>query len=233
MHSGTKPESPRTTTLRRIPPIAGVVKIGYKSSVKALNLREVGGEEKGVDAILIGLDHNVQWRDPTGDFQKLLENELIKSPVDLVAEEAYSLPTTVAQRLACRLGLPWIDMDMNDEERRRAGIYEDSKKDSLSPLFENGEIVGVVGRYSTHIEEVRENFWISRIFAQRVSTVLAICGSLHLAPLAKKLSKVMCVVREVEVWKQDWYVRRFGTFRTIETEEGEWLFEIRNPKRPG
>jgi len=182
-----------------------------------------------VDVTLIGLDHDLQWRDPTGDLQILLEDLIRNSHVDLIAEEAYRLPTTVAQRLACRQGMPWVDIDMNEEERQRAGIYEESKKGSVAPLIEDGQTVGVVGRYLNQVEEVRENYWVSRILAQKVGSALVVCGSLHLDPLANKLRQRGCTVRRVEVWKCDWYVKRSGTFRIIENERGERWFELRHP----
>jgi hypothetical protein len=73
---------------------------------------------------LLGLNHDVQWQDPTGDLQRLLSHLLESIHVDLVAEEACGLPTTVAQRLCCRLNIPWIDIDLSVAERKLAGIHE-------------------------------------------------------------------------------------------------------------
>jgi hypothetical protein len=183
-----------------------------------------------MDVILVGVDHDVQWRDPTGNLQTLLADLIGKSRVDLIAEEAYRLPTTVAQRLACRLGKPWIDVDMNEEQRRREGIYEEAKKNSVCPLIEDGQMVGVMGRYLEHVEQIRENYWVSRILAQKVGSALVVCGSLHVGPFAIKLRQRGCSVQEVEVWKCDWYIRHFGAFTITENERGERLFELRHPQ---
>lgn len=180
---------------------------------------------------VLGLDHDLQWRDPNGDLQKLLYGLLWKSSVELIAEEAYKLPTTVGQRLALQLGKPWLDIDMNDAERERAGIYEESVKGGAAPLFEKGEIVGVTGEYLTHVEEIREKHWVSQILRHKVGSAVVLCGSLHLSPLAKKLRLMGCNVDEVEVWKFDWYRSQFGAFEVFEEPEGRRWFELRDPKR--
>jgi hypothetical protein len=73
---------------------------------------------------LLSLNHDVQWKDPTGDLYRILSKLLANSQIDLIAEEAFGLPTTVAQRLACKLDKPWIQIDMSTVERKLAGIYE-------------------------------------------------------------------------------------------------------------
>jgi hypothetical protein len=49
---------------------------------------------------LLALGHRVQWEDPTGDLHNLLLELATNSKIDLIAEEADKLPTTVGQRLA-------------------------------------------------------------------------------------------------------------------------------------
>jgi hypothetical protein len=74
---------------------------------------------------IFGLPHRVQWEDPTGDLSELIERTVETSSVKLIAEEAYTLATTAGFRVACRLNLPWIQIDMNDCERLAAGIKEE------------------------------------------------------------------------------------------------------------
>ena len=74
--------------------------------------------------ILLSLNHELQWKDPTGDLRRILSELLATLQIDLIAEEAFGLPSTVGQRLACKLDKPWIDIDMSTAERRLAGIGE-------------------------------------------------------------------------------------------------------------
>ena len=57
------------------------------------------------------------WTSPS-----TLSDLLTSSEIDLIAEEASGLPTTVGQRVSCKLDTPWIDMDMTRAERIEAGI---------------------------------------------------------------------------------------------------------------
>jgi hypothetical protein len=75
-----------------------------------------------VKIILLGLNHDLQWRDPSGHLHQILADQVNDSKVDLIAEEAAGLPTTVAQRLAFKLDKPWIDIDLSKADRKLAGI---------------------------------------------------------------------------------------------------------------
>jgi hypothetical protein len=87
-----------------------------------------------VKITLIGLRHELQWKDSTGDLRKLLEGQLANSSVDLVAEEASGLPTTVAQRLAYKCDKPWIDIDLTAAEKKLSGIYDAMMQRKREPL---------------------------------------------------------------------------------------------------
>jgi hypothetical protein len=153
--------------------------------------------------------------------------------LDLIAEEAYKLPTTIGQRLACKVGKPWVDIDMNDVKRIEASIYEQTKKAAGLPLIENGAPVigGVMGRYVSEIESIREDYWVHRLLEQRVSSAIVICGSLHLASFAQKLRERGCAVVEIPVWERDWYKDHyFGTFTIFEGADGGRWFEFRPRK---
>jgi hypothetical protein len=71
---------------------------------------------------IIGLNHELQWKDATGDLQRLLLDRIKNSNIDLIAEEASGLPTTIAQRLACKLNKPWVNIDLSKADKILAGI---------------------------------------------------------------------------------------------------------------
>jgi hypothetical protein len=87
-----------------------------------------------VTITLLSLNHEVQWKDPTGDLHRILGELFGNSQIDLIAEEAFGLPTTVAQRLACRLDKPWIEIDMSIADRKLAGIHDALMKRRSEPI---------------------------------------------------------------------------------------------------
>ncbi|MGO8813457.1 MAG: hypothetical protein ACLQVG_02155 [Terriglobia bacterium] len=172
-----------------------------------------------MDVTIIGLDHRVQWKDPTGDLQMLLEGLVRDSRVELIAEEAYKLPTTVGFRLACRANLPWVDIDMNDTERLQAGIDDELKKRRQRPLFDK-KMVEV--EYLAHADGVREAHWVRQLMQHHVSSALVICDLLHLSPFASKLRDKGCTVKERNVCDEDWYMNRFGPRKVVEENGERW-----------
>jgi len=172
-----------------------------------------------MDVTIIGLDHRVQWKDPTGELQMLLEGLVRQSRVDLIAEEAYKLPTTVGFRLACRANLPWVDVDMNDTERLESRINDELKNRPQRPLFD-GKKVAV--SYLPHADAIREAYWVNRLMQHNVSSPLVICDLLHLSPFASKLRNKGCTVKEQNVCDEDWNKNRFGPRKVVEENGERW-----------
>ena len=112
----------------------------------------------------------------------LLEGLVRESRVELIAEEAYKLPTTVGFRLACRANLPWVDIDMNDTERLQAGIDDELKNRPERPLFDRNK---VAVSYLAHADGIREGHWVNRLMQHYVSSALVTCHILHLCPFAQ------------------------------------------------
>jgi hypothetical protein len=112
----------------------------------------------------------------------------------LIAEEG---PTnSVAAQVAASHGLPLIlPIDMDDEQRKAAGIYEALCKRPTTVVDENGkDILDEYGDpkprnvYLRHADGIREEFWLDRVEeAQPKGPVLLICGYKHLDFLADKI----------------------------------------------
>ncbi len=137
---------------------------------------------------LLGLNHDVQWKDPTGDLQHLLSHILVRAPIELVAEEACGLPTTVAQRLSCKLNIPWIDIDLSIPERKLAGIYEkllERPQGPIDPCVSRD----MMFRYLPEEDGIREEEWLRRIIRTQVHSVVCLCGFLHVRTFAKRLEE--------------------------------------------
>ena len=172
--------------------------------------------EPSLDVTLLGLAHRVQWEDQTGDLQALLERLVEESHVELIAEEANKLPTTIGFRLACRINKPWIDIDMDDAEALRAGIYEELNRRPQGPLPKDGGTMVTTIEYLPHADGVRETYWVKRLMQHRVSSALVLCGLLHLSPFSAKLREKGCVVTELNLCDLDWYKKAFGVWRVVE-----------------
>jgi len=172
--------------------------------------------------ILIGLDHRTQWEDRTGDLRALLARIVGECGVELIAEEAYKLPTTIGFRLACRTNIPWIDIDMTDAETQEAGIREELTGRPHGPLLKgDGKMVDTVG-YLPHADALREEHWTKKVIQYRVSSSLSLCGLLHLGPFAAKLRSRGCTVNELNVCDQDWYKQAFGSCQVVEENGRRW-----------
>jgi len=150
-----------------------------------------------------------------------------KSNVDLVAEEATELPTTVAQRLACKLDKPWIEIDLSMTERKLAGIADalDERAKGF-PLPPFGKRFGV--KYLPREDGIREEEWRRRILKQRAEVVLCLCGYLHLDPFTKKLEEAKCHVEKLDLTEFLWFRELFGEYSIVE-ENGERRSEVRWP----
>jgi len=176
---------------------------------------------------IVGLNHDLQWKDPRDRLRQVLADIFDNSPIDLVAEEAYNLPTTVAQRLACKMNKPWLDVDMNYIERKESGIDEELKQLRSSPIFENGDFVGETHCYLNKADEVREQHWITKLLRQRVSNAILICGLLHVGPVTTKLQSKGCIVEEVHIANSEWYTADYGTCTIVEENGKRWCEILR------
>jgi hypothetical protein len=177
-----------------------------------------------VKITLLSLNHELQWKDPTGDLHRILSELLATSTIDLIAEEAFGLPTTVAQRLACKLDKPWIQIDMSIAERKLAGIYDGlrARKHKIDPF---GIVPGESEQYLPREDRIRETEWVERITAKPVETVLCLCGFLHVEPFADKLKAKGCDVEHLNLTEQEWFRKLYRTYKIAE-ESGERWCEI-------
>ena len=175
-----------------------------------------------MNVTIIGLNHRVQWEDPTGDLQNLIDRVVEDRRVELIAEEAYKLPTTVGFRVACRANKPWIEIDMSDSERLQVGLCDELESRSSPDWKDDGSMVTVVN-YLPHADGVREAHWLKTILNHHVNSELVICGLLHMTPFAEKLRQKGCTVNEsINVCDLDWCKRRFGPCEVMEVNGRRW-----------
>jgi len=171
--------------------------------------------------LLLGLNHELQWKDPTGDLKKFLGQQFKNSSIGLVAEEARSLPTTVAQRLASQYDKPWMDIDLSSADLKLAGIYDELQKRRHLPIDPS---VSSDRReeYLPNADGIRETEWVRRILSHRVDLVLCLFGFLHVDPLRQKLEEKGCCVECLDVANTPWFKLNYGTCRIVEENGTRW-----------
>jgi hypothetical protein len=171
--------------------------------------------------LLLGLNHELQWKDPTGDLKKFLGQQFKSSSIGLVAEEARSLPTTVAQRLASQYDKPWMDIDLSSADLKLAGIYDELQKRRHLPIDPS---VNSDRReeYLPNADGIRETEWVRRILSHRVDLVLCLFGFLHVDPLKQKLEEKGCCVERLDVANTPWFKLNYGTYRIVEENGTRW-----------
>jgi hypothetical protein len=165
---------------------------------------------------IIAVHHKLQWRDTdAGHLESILAKILEGDPtIELIAEEANKLPTTVGQRIAFRFNKPWANVDMDEMERQRKGIYDDLQSRGGGPLDDDSD-----GRKEYDVPEadrIREEFCLSKINGYRLDRVVFLCGLLHLSTMAARCRERGWIVEEINACSLQWYVERFGTLTIVE-----------------
>lgn len=176
---------------------------------------------------ILGVDHELQRNDSTGDFGRLVQQALSEAPINVIAEEARESDCTVAQRIALDRSIRWLNVDITLEDKRRLGIYDELMNRPLQLVFEGENCVGLIGQYLPHADTIREEPWASRILAEKVDAALVVCGLLHMQHLAKKLGTRGCVVFQNNVCASDWYKEHYGDVRLFEDPGGNLWYESR------
>ncbi|MFZ0798878.1 MAG: hypothetical protein WCA13_03390 [Terriglobales bacterium] len=171
---------------------------------------------------IIALHHKLQWRDTDlGHLESLLTKVLEGDPsIELIAEEANKLPTTVGQRIAFRFIKPWANVDMDETERQRQGIYEELQSRGGAPLDDDSE--GYKEYYLPKADGIREDFWFSKINGYHLERVVFLCGLLHLSTITGKFQNRGWIVEQINACALPWYVERFGTLTIVEENGYRW-----------
>jgi hypothetical protein len=171
---------------------------------------------------IVALHHRFQWKDTdAGDLGSLLTKMLEGDrSIELIAEEANKLPTTVGQRVAFRFDKPWVNVDMDEMERMRKGIYDELQTRDGGPLDDDCD--GHKEYYMPNADGIREDFWLSRINGYRLDRIVFLCGFLHLSTVASKFRDRRWIVEEINVCEHRWYIERFGTLTIVEGNGRRW-----------
>ena len=135
--------------------------------------------------IIVGTDHTSQ--DFCTSFGDLIAQIAESERVTLIAEEYPFASISAARRMAQSKGIAWVQIDMNTEERVKAGIYEKLCNRMQIRAYDERGMPLLALRYAPNEDGVREEFWLDRIAEHQIeATILVICGAVHARPLANK-----------------------------------------------
>jgi hypothetical protein len=152
-----------------------------------------------MNILIISIDHHIQCvktgiegtllKDRKDRLESLLRREILARSVQFIAEEAHPLCTTIAQQLgnAFHPEIPWKNIDMSDDERKLAGIYDALKKRPVHCELTGEEWVQFEHRIPE--DDIREDFFAAASLrgAGQSESILILCGDMHVQALKKKL----------------------------------------------
>ena len=125
-------------------------------------------------------------------LEALLKQEIAERSVEFISEESDPKASTIAHQLAdaCKPRIPWKNICMSEDERKKAGIYEALKnRPTTFELREDGETVLIERRIPE--DEVYEASLIEQTkkSAGSAQSILILCGDLHVDSLKEKLER--------------------------------------------
>jgi hypothetical protein len=181
-----------------------------------------------MNVLVLGVDHEIQrvdaWRSDEMKiaYRNLLTALVAKHGVQFICEEADPDYETVAAQLTLSLNLPfpWKSIDMPEEARSAAGIYEEQKKrvevtlpgtvnthnaaDGFYLDLKNGR-----HRFSARVasDAVREDYMVERAveYAGEARSLMVLCGNFHVEELARRFRAHCDNVTTDALYKYDWY----------------------------
>lgn len=149
-----------------------------------------------MDYVTVGTDHKLQKSDSQDTGVKdLLSQILQNNPVVLIAEEVEtSKPVSTFGRELVGED-KWLSIDMNDDERKAAGIYN-TLLHGGAPVRDPRTGFDVQGNEYHYVSEgQRENHWLNKIEhwckekGIADGTVVLVCGHNHLPFVGTKISE--------------------------------------------
>jgi hypothetical protein len=131
------------------------------------------------------------------NFGEYVREHIRKRGVQFVGEEARHGEETIAQRICQQEERRRENIDMTPDERKERnippGYYEDVS-------FSESE--------KTRCNQEREEYMAKRVHAEdgKADSVIAICGRVHAAAIASRLSKLGHSVDILDLRSQPWYI---------------------------
>jgi hypothetical protein len=176
---------------------------------------------------ILGVDHELQQQDATGDFRKMLEGIIDEHPVHLIAEEAKQNYSTIPRQVAESRSIDWLGVDTTPEDKIRLGIADELTNRPGDLLFDENTNYGVTGMYLPNADGIREALWVSRTLESRAEAAIFVCGMLHLQKMADRFVSAGCEVIQTNVCETEWYKQNYATLRLVTDERGNVWYEAK------
>jgi hypothetical protein len=153
-----------------------------------------------VRILIISIDHEIQLA-KTGSEESLLGESkdrleslvrrgIMSRRVEFIAEEAHPLKETVAHHVVSTEypQIRWENIDMSDDERKQAGIYEALNKRPAYARWKGDVCVMVERRIQE--DDIREEFFVAKSLegAGKSESIMILCGDMHARALKNKLA---------------------------------------------
>lgn len=149
--------------------------------------------------LIVSIDHHIQCvktgteggllRERKDRLESLLSREIPARSIQFIAEEANPRFRTIAQQLgnAYNPQIPWKNIYMSDDERKRARIYDALKMRPCHCERRGDELVEIEHRIPE--DDIRENFFVAESLsgAGESESILILCGDMHAHALKNKL----------------------------------------------
>lgn len=162
-------------------------------------------------ATVLGIDHNIQYRDDEGCLRAMISRLCNEHDCDLIAEEwnagPYKHCLTVARQVANERSVRWLNINIPDRLSEKLGILHDLERRRPRPDNDDrlvSEIPNYV--YFPRADCIREQHWLRKITKSKLhSSVLVLCGFIHVKPFAAKLRAASYSVSTASLCDHQWF----------------------------
>lgn len=151
--------------------------------------------------LIIAIDHELQKVkrvDEVGEravrkerLEALLKQKIAERKVEFLSEESDPDTLTIAKQLsdANEPRIPWKNISMPEDERKKAGVYEALKNRGWHAEWRDGELVWIDHRIAE--DDTLEEYFCEQTKrgAGGSQSILILCGDLHVEALKEKLKR--------------------------------------------
>jgi hypothetical protein len=162
-------------------------------------------------ALVLGIDHTIQHRDDEGRLRAIVSQLCNERGCDLIAEEwntgVYKDCPTVARLVADEKSVRWLNIDIPDRVREKLGILHDLNRRKQTPDNDDRLVSEIKNHvYFPRADCMREQRWLRKIIkSKRHSSVLVLCGFIHVKPFAAKLCGASFSTSTASLCDHQWY----------------------------
>lgn len=154
-----------------------------------------------VEILIVAIDHELQKakgsHEPReraarkDELEALLRRAIAERTVQFIGEESHPNAVTIAKQLADAHSprIPWKNIDMSDDQRKKAGIDEALRNRPCNTEMRGGKTFIIEHRIPE--DETREEYFIEQAkrSAGDAQSILILCGDLHVEALKEKLER--------------------------------------------